>query len=515
MTYVHIWWYVTRASAVVAWVLLTLAVVWGTLLSTRVLRKVDNPSWLLDLHRYLSTLSIVMVLVHLGSLMLDGWLHFSAADILIPLHADYRALPVAIGIIAFYLLVAVQLSSLLMNRIPRRVWKAIHYSSYLVVVLVSFHAGWSGTDVGTIWYRATAISLIVLAAAAVMTRVVVGRRGAAASRVERPQRPRQTGEPGTLAQPEARSALGPHPMVVGFVVQLAQRVLGIRLVSVTGEQLPAWRPGSHITLTLPSGLQRQYSLCGDPAERSFFDIAVRLGEDPTGGSSWLHANAHPGLPLRVTGPFNHFELEPAHSYLFIAGGIGITPIRAMIESLPARRDWRLVHVGSSRRTLALSSDLERRHPGRVWIHASDENSARLDLARLIAGSPGDIYCCGPEGLMSAVAALAPPERLHLERFAPVERVAVGDQRAIDVSCRKSGVSFSVGPGDSILDRLEQYGLPVAGSCRKGVCGTCEVRVVGGRPDHLDSVVADEEKDRLGIMYPCVSRALSADLVLDL
>jgi predicted ferric reductase len=125
----HIWWYVTRASAIIAWILLTLAVVWGILLSTRLLRNVDNPSWLQDLHRYLGGLSIVMVLLHMVTLMLDGWLHFSLSSILLPFSATYRALPVALGIIAFYLLLAVQGSSLMMRWLPRKFWRGAHYTS--------------------------------------------------------------------------------------------------------------------------------------------------------------------------------------------------------------------------------------------------------------------------------------------------------------------------------------------------------------------------------------------------
>ena len=120
----HIWWYVTRASAIIAWILLTLAVVGGILLSTRLLRNVDNPSWLQDLHRYLGGLSIVMLLLHMVTLMLDGWLHFSLSNVLLPFSVTYRAPPVVLGIIAFYLLLAVQGSSLMTRWLPRKFWRA-------------------------------------------------------------------------------------------------------------------------------------------------------------------------------------------------------------------------------------------------------------------------------------------------------------------------------------------------------------------------------------------------------
>ncbi|TXN30013.1 2Fe-2S iron-sulfur cluster-binding protein [Lacisediminihabitans profunda] len=513
MTSPHLWWYITRASAIIAWALMTLSVVWGTLLSTRVLRKVDNPSWLQDLHRYLGGTAIVMVVAHMVSLMLDGWLHFSAAAVLVPFATDYRALPVAIGILAFYLLLAVQGSSLLMRLLPRRFWKGVHYASYLVVVLVSFHAGLTGTDVGALWYRVVAISIIGLSVIAVLVRVIAGNR-AAGNRVAGNRAPGRS-DAVRRERPGSAPVRRGVTMRVSATFRVSDEVLGIRLVPSAATVLPVWRPGAHVTVALPNGLERQYSLCGDPADRSHFDIAVLRTLDSQGGSSWIHANVRPGVQLEVTGPLNHFELEPALSYLFVAGGIGITPIKSMIESLPDRRDWHLLYFGRSRRSMAFADELAAEYPGRVWVHASDENATALDIEHLLSTVDADVYCCGPESLMARVASVVPRERMHLERFTPVERAAIGAPQSVRVTCRKSRKDFAVPSGQSILDALEQNGLPVMGSCRKGVCGTCEVRVVGGLPEHLDSVVDDEEKDRLGVMYPCVSRATTPELVLDI
>lgn len=520
----HLWWYVTRASAVVAWALMTLSVVWGTLLSTRVLRKVDNPSWLQDLHRYLGGTAIVMVILHMVTLILDGWLHFSLSEVLVPFAAAYRSFPVAIGILAFYLLIAVQGSSLLLRWLPRRFWKVVHYSSYLIVVLVSFHAGLTGTDVTALWYRIVALSLIGLSVVAVLVRVITGTRstsgrGSAAVRIVSAVEARDgtvhSGDgiaTGSVALP---LFLDRVRMRIAATFDVSEGVLGIRLVPTDREFLPVWQAGAHLTLILPNGLERQYSLCGDPADRSHFDIAVLRTSDSLGGSSWIHSNARPDVQLKVTGPINHFELEPAYSYTFIAGGIGITPIKAMIESLPQRREWHLVYVGRSRGSMAFADELVDRYPGRVLVHASDENVGGLNFEKFLAAVETDVYCCGPEALTARVAAAVPRERLHVERFQPIERTAIGGSQSVEVSCRKSKKDFHVPAGQSILDALQHNGLPVLGSCRKGVCGTCEVRVVSGLPDHLDSVVDDEEKDRAGIMFPCVSRATTPQLVLDI
>ncbi|CAN5184078.1 hypothetical protein BH11ACT4_BH11ACT4_25460 [soil metagenome] len=539
----HLWWYVTRSSAMIAWVLMTLSVVWGILLSTRIFRNSDNPAWLQDLHKYLGGTSLVMVLLHMVSLMLDGWLKFTLPEVLVPFAAGYRAVPVALGVIAFYLLVAVQGTSLLMARLPRRAWKGIHYSSYAALALVAFHAAFSGTDVGSRWYGAVSIALIVVALVAVLARMLTRRTptpvgipraaptpSAAAPRLS----PTFAGtgggahaadaqDPGTAESGRSAETLtlrAPIPplerqtMVVSSLVPRADGVLGIRMLPLGGGMLPAWRPGAHVTLRLPNGLQRQYSLCGDPAERGHFSIAVLRTAASEGGSSFIHEQLRPGMTLEVDGPLNHFELEAANDYLFIAGGIGITPIKAMIESLPERRNWRLAYFGRSRTTMAFLAELLQRYPDRVAVFADDELAARPDLSGL-SRSTADVYCCGPESLMQAVAGFVHPDRMHFERFIPVQRTATVPQHTVELTCSRSGRTLELESGQSILDALESHGLPIVGSCRKGVCGTCEVRVLEGTPEHLDSVMSDADKDRLGVMYPCVSRSATSRLVLDI
>jgi ferredoxin-NADP reductase len=176
---------------------------------------------------------------------------------------------------------------------------------------------------------------------------------------------------------------------------------------------------------LPSGLQRLYSLCGDPADRRHYSIAVQLAAHSRGGSEWLHTYAAPGLVLEVSGPQNHFRLEPARDYLFIAGGIGITPIKAMIESLPADRQWRLIYAGRSRSAMAFLGEVLERWPSRVTVSVRDEAEGRVDLSRVLAESDAEVYRCGPESLMNDVAARVPADRLHLERFVPMTRPAGG------------------------------------------------------------------------------------------
>ncbi|GAA4378438.1 2Fe-2S iron-sulfur cluster-binding protein [Agromyces bauzanensis] len=500
----HFWWYVSRASAIVAWSLLTATVLWGVLLSTRVLRAADNPAWLKDLHRYLSGTAIVMTLVHVGSLLLDPYLRaqagFGVIEAFVPFASEFKPLPLALGIVALYLMAGIGLSSLAMHRIPLRVWKGLHYLSYVVVALVAFHAAFAGSDTGTWWYIMVSTALIVATTLAVVVRQIVG--SVAAQRQRAAARARQ------MPQRSERSR-----MIVAERVPLAEGVVGLRLVPEVGGLVPVWTPGSHLTLHLANGLERQYSLCGDPADRRSFDIAVHLSERSAGGSRYIHESLRAGEVVEIGPPHNRFELEPATDYLFIAGGIGITALTSMFASLPASRHWSLVYLGRSRRTMPFVDLLESRYPGRVRVHATDERGGRYPAAAEAALSRAQVYACGPAGLLDELTAAVPSERLHLERFVPADRTAGIVAQPVHVRMPGLG-SFRVPADRSILEVLEDAGAPVTGSCRKGICGTCELRVLDGMPLHLDSVTADTEKDAAGVMYPCVSRALSPQLSLD-
>ncbi len=537
----HFWWYVTRASAVIAWVLMTASVLWGILLSTRILRHVDNPAWLQDLHRYLGGSAIVMVALHMVSLMLDGWLSMTVPELLIPFTTDYRPLPVALGIVAFYVLVTVQVTSLLMARMPRRAWKAIHYTTYATLILVAFHAGFAGTDVGASWYRVVSITVIAVTVVAVLLRILAGSKSrsqapatvvataataATATRAPAPVRSSVLAGTATAAALAAAPDLPPLPtspsrpierreMVVASITREAEGVIGIRLLPLGGGTLLPWHPGAHITLHLPNGLQRQYSLAGDPAERGHYDIAVLRTRDSQGGSQWLHDNLRLGTTIVVDGPLSYFELEHAADYLFVAGGIGITPIKAMIESLPAHRHWRLAYFGRSRRAMPFLQELLTRFPGQIGVFASDECDVHAVLRDILRMAPGEVYTCGPASLMETVASVIPADRLHIERFIPLERTPVSAPHSVLVTAVRSAREFRIEPDENFLEALEAQGLPVGASCRKGVCGSCEVRVLSGRPEHLDSVMDDSDKDEIGVMYPCVSRAATKEMVLDL
>ncbi|MGW3788507.1 PDR/VanB family oxidoreductase [Micromonospora chokoriensis] len=300
--------------------------------------------------------------------------------------------------------------------------------------------------------------------------------------------------------------------------QVATEVVAISLGRPDGADLPDWTPGAHIDLELGAGLTRQYSLCGDPADRSVLRIAVQREPDGRGGSRLAHERLTVGATVRVRGPRNTFRLVAARRYLFVAGGIGITPIAPMVAAADAAgADWRLVYGGRSRATMAFATTLRERYGDRVNLCPQDETGL-LDLAGLL-GRPDDrlVYCCGPEPLLKAVEEQClgwPPGRLHIERFTPLATTG-GEETTIEVELVLSGKTVTVPPGTPILQAVEEAGVSVLSSCREGTCGTCETPVLDGVPDHRDCLLTAQERAAGDTMMICVSRARTPRLVLEL
>ena len=312
-------------------------------------------------------------------------------------------------------------------------------------------------------------------------------------------------------------------LVVRRRVTPADGVILLDLAHPENENLPRWEPGAHIDLILEDGLTRQYSLCGDPQDSSIWRVGVLLDPNSRGGSRYVHENLSEGATVRVRGPRNHFPLVDAPHYRFIAGGIGITPIFAMLEAVQrAGGDWTLLYGGRTSASMAFAEELATRYPERVTVWPQDERGL-LDLESLFK-NPEDntlVYCCGPEVLLSAVeqhSAHWPAGILHIERFAakaPTAEQAAAALEQFEVVCQRSGRSFEITSDQSILEVLEEEGIPILGSCYEGVCGTCEARVLEGIPDQRDSVLTDAEKAAGEVMLICVSRSCTERLVLDL
>jgi len=297
----------------------------------------------------------------------------------------------------------------------------------------------------------------------------------------------------------------------------ADGVVVLDLSDPGGGELPAWTPGAHIDVSPAAGVVRQYSLCGEPGDRAVWRIAVLREPDGRGGSQALHDKLREGDLVEVGGPRNHFPLVAAPRYLFIAGGIGITPLLPMVAAAAATgADWRLHYGGRSRRSMAFRDALCEAYGERVLIYPQDETGL-LDLDAILADEPADtpVYCCGPEPLLQAVEQRCAGRPLHVERFAPKEQGEPVRPESFEVELARAGRTLTVPPGKSILRVVEDAGIPVLWSCTEGTCGTCETAVLDGAVDHRDSLLTPEERAANDTMFICVSRAAGPRLILDL
>ncbi|WP_432842347.1 PDR/VanB family oxidoreductase [Dactylosporangium sp. CA-092794] len=320
---------------------------------------------------------------------------------------------------------------------------------------------------------------------------------------------------------QTRAADQPRPReAVATVVSrtmLARDVVSLTLALPDGTRWP-WRAGDHIDVEVPGGPIRQYSLCGPVEDTSRLTIAVLLEARSRGGSSYLHAVTE-GEPVHVRGPRNNFPLVPADAYRFVAGGIGITPILAMIREAETHdTPWTLLYGGRSRDSMAFLDELLR-YGDRVRVVAEDEQG-RPPLDEWLADpAPAAlVYCCGPAGLLDAVERRCetwPRGSLHVERFTPRDVETPVLEEPFEVELARTGTSVVVEPGTSILEAVARAGVPMLSSCQEGTCGTCETAVLAGIPEHRDSVLDDDEQAANDCMMICVSRSRTPRLVLDL
>lgn len=306
---------------------------------------------------------------------------------------------------------------------------------------------------------------------------------------------------------------------VSEVEHRATDVVSLGLRPTDRERLPDWSPGSHLELIFGPDFVRQYSLCGEIESSDVWRIAVRREASGRGGSQWIHDRVRRGDVLKARGPRNNFRLVPARRYLFIAGGIGITPILPMVREVATQEQpWTLLYGGRNRASMPFIDELSQLAGGALHVVPEDDQGL-LDLAAFLETPDSDtaIYCCGPEPLIDAVERRCdvwPPGALHRERFSPrAEPTRPEDEFTVRLD--RSCIQLSVPAERSLLDVLEEAGFAVDNSCRAGICGTCLQTVLDGDPDHRDDVLTDEERDAGDVILPCVSRSRTAVLVLDL
>nr|WP_042193083.1 PDR/VanB family oxidoreductase [Kibdelosporangium sp. MJ126-NF4]CEL20549.1 Vanillate O-demethylase oxidoreductase [Kibdelosporangium sp. MJ126-NF4]CTQ89460.1 Vanillate O-demethylase oxidoreductase (EC 1.14.13.-) [Kibdelosporangium sp. MJ126-NF4] len=294
-------------------------------------------------------------------------------------------------------------------------------------------------------------------------------------------------------------------LVVRKVNPEAEDVVSLTMSAPDWSPLPTWQPGCHVDLRLPSGTTRQYSLCGDPEDRSTYRIAVRrLGT----GSQEVHALVE-GDVVTVRGPRNAFPFIQVPRYLFIAGGIGITPILPMVKAV-RDKDWHLVYCGRTRESMPFLDEIADLDPDRVWIRPDSEFGVPVSGKELLTWALPNthVYCCGPPKMINGVR-VDRRTRLHFERFSPPPII---DGRPFEIELARSATVLDIPADRTALDVIRDAVPGVGYSCRQGFCGTCTLKVLGGEVRHHDRVLTDDERqERMAI---CVSRG-HGRIVLDL
>ena len=314
-----------------------------------------------------------------------------------------------------------------------------------------------------------------------------------------------------------------RPMLVEQVSRVADEIVCLRLSALDGLPLQRWTPGAHIDVECGSSdLTRQYSLCGDPSESHILQVAVLQEARGRGGSAWIHQNVKAGDKIKIRGPRNHFRMdESARRLIFIAGGIGITPVSAMARRAASLGiPYEFHYSGRKRSSMAFIDQLVELHGDRLRLYPDDEGERNNLEALLAAPVPGaKIYACGPIQMLSALekaCAHWPDNSLQTEHFvARTEPLDPAHEHGFDVELKDSGITISVPPDQTLLQVLRDANIDVQSDCEEGLCGSCEVRVLSGKVDHRDVVLTRAERESHTRMMTCCSRACGSKLVLEL
>lgn len=518
------WWYLARASGLTAWIVLTASVVAGLLMSAR-LTLANTRRCMQRFHALVGAFAVIFTALHLVCVLNATQLHVGVVQLLIPFTRPDNPTAQGAGVIAVYLLATMLLTSWARAVLPWRWWRRIHGLSVPLWGLSTVHTALVGTDLGDPVVYWGGVTVTGMVGALVALRQVTARRiGARAGSGGRRPPAALVGEAETLpyrswcvANPTAVPPMHARTKtVISQVAVEADNVLSLRLAAADGAALPSWEPGAHIELVLPSGRRRQYSLCGDPDDVRTYRIAVLKAPAGRGGSIELHSLARVGQSITMNGPRNHLALVVSPAYVFIAGGIGITPLMAMAARVASMGcPWKFVYIGRSRASMAFVDEVLALGANQVEVLPCDERG-RPDLGRIIDAAPAGaaVYCCGPERMLEAVQqrVLARGDlRLHWERFAGA--TAAGGA-AFQVQLQRSQHVLDVPNNRTVLQAVRDVIPGVSVGCEQGICGVCRTTILAGEADHRDALLSNAER-AAGAMLICVSRARSKKLTLDL
>jgi len=324
--------------------------------------------------------------------------------------------------------------------------------------------------------------------------------------------------PDTFIEPRLR-------LQVAGVEGLTDDIKKIEFVAKDGGPLPEFSAGSHIDVFVGNGLRRSYSLANNPADRDRYTIAVLRESKGRGGSDWIHDTLAPGDLLEASPPTNNFSLDDtASEHLMIAGGIGIAPLLSMGRALKSRGEHATLHYCTrSPETTAFAAEVKEVFGDRVTFHHDGgEPSRGIDLARVLA-DPGDgtcLYVCGPTALIESARTAAShwgTDKVRYERFSAVQPDGPeAKNQAFDIILSRQGRTLNVPADKTILQVVRDAGIDLNWSCENGICGSCRVNLLGGKVDHRDSFLDDNERSENAAIMICSSRAKPGEtLILDI
>jgi ferredoxin-NADP reductase/DMSO/TMAO reductase YedYZ heme-binding membrane subunit len=518
-----LWWNVARASGLMAWVLLSASVVAGLLMGTRRMRR-STRRFTKGYHEFVGALAVIFATIHVVSVFSTDQLQIGVVQLLFPFTKPDNPAAQGCGVIAFYLLTAVVLTSWMRVVMPWRWWRRVHLLSLPLWSLATVHTVLAGSDITDPALCWDAVAMTGVVVCLVVVRLATARRAGAGTTPGASLRP--AGKPAaaggrpllswSVASPAMDTPVSTCMLlIISQTTWEAENVLSLRLESADGTALPSWEPGAHIELDLPSGRCRQYSLCGNPKDTRTYRIAVLQIPTGRGGSVELHTIARVGQQMTVHRPRNHFPLVASPAYLFIAGGIGITPMMAMAARVAsAGCEWKLVYSGQRRASMAFVDEVRALGANRVHVLPGDERG-RPDLPAIIDAAPpgAAVYCCGPDRMLQTVREqflIRGDLSLHSERFTGT----VADGAAFQVKLQRSRHILDVPANRTILQAVRDVVPAISVGCEQGVCGACRATILAGEPDHRDELLSNAER-AAGAMLICVSRARTERLTLDL
>jgi len=521
----QLWWHLARASGLTAWALLSVSVLWGLFLSTRVLGTRPTSAWLLDLHRLLGALTVVFLGVHMASLYLDKWIDYGLTELLVPLSSEFKPWAVTWGVVTMYLLVAIAVTSWIRPWIPDRAWRWIHRTAFVAFVTSTVHALQVGTDRRNPYVVATVAAIVAAFVFLGVYRLLAGRRTAAAP-ARRESRPPSSGDVPfhALAVREVRAETADS-------VSIAFEVPGTLAPSF------GFKPGQFLTLraTLDDeDLRRPYSICSGITDGEL-RIAVRQAGTGT-LSAWLTAAVEPGTRIEVSPPQGRFttELNPLRErrVLGVAAGSGVTPVLSILRSLLAiepRSSAVLLLGNRDADSVMLRGELaavDEQAAGRLRVvhlysrapDRSPREQGRIEGARLKQpdfddlefGGFDEAFLCGPRPMLADVrdfleASGLAPDAIHSETFDATQRrdgarSSRADEPAApagDLTIVVDGVPITIPAlaGETVLETGLRHGLDLPYSCLSGACGTCVARVLRGGCDHGAAELSPGEKER--------------------